>query len=538
MPDAACQNVSPTVDHPSVRHLTRSATHVGGATFVSRLLGFARDLLLARYFGTAAAAEAFVVAFRIPNLFRELVAEGAASAAFVPTLAATHTVKDRRYFGHVVNVLVTVVAVLLGVAVTVAVLVAPWLVRLLAPGFLRDPEKLQLTIRLTRLLLPYLWAMSIVAVTTSVLHTLQRFRAPAWNPALLNVAMIIACLVWVPRVSPTAGMTAVAISVVVAGLAQILVNELSLWRSGLRYRPEWNWRLEELRRVGELLMPRLFGAAVYQLGVLLDTVMASFAVVVGAGGVAALYYANRLLQFPLGLFGISMATVSLPTLAQQASRGELHAFKTTVGIALRSVTTVMLPATVGLFLLATPIVQLLFQHGAFDAASTRMTAWALQWCVVGLVAFAVTKIFVNALYALHDTRTPVRWAAIGLGLNVVFNVALMWPMGIGGLALGTSLAACIECVGLWRSLERRVGALDRRAFVLTCRRIGGASALMGLWVWMLWHAGAPHVGHSRLLALGWLFATMCSSIAVFIGCARWFNADEIRWLLTRHSPRA
>lgn len=505
---------------------------------MSRLLGFVRDVLLARYFGTGAPAEAFVVAFRIPNLFRELVAEGAASAAFVPTLGATRATNDAQHFGHVVNVLMTAVALCTGAGVILAILAAPWLVRALAPGFLQDGAKWRLTVTLTQLLLPYLWAMSIVAVTTSALHTLQRFRAPAWNPTLLNVTMIVACLVWVPRLSAAGGTIAVAISILVAGVLQVVLNETALWRQGLQYRPRWDWRLAELRRVGQLWMPRLFGAAVYQLGVLLDTVMASFAGIVGAGGVAALYYGNRLIQFPLGLFGISMATVSLPTLAQQAARGELAAFKTTVGIALRSVLVVMLPASVGLYALSTPLIRVLLERGAFNTSSTAMTAWALQWSAVGLVAFAFTKIFVNALYAMHDTRTPVRWAVIGLGINLVCNLLLMWPMGIGGLALGTSLAACCECVGLWRSLERRVGALDRRAFAVTARRTGAASALMGCWAWGAWQLGLTHVAHSRLVAVSWLLATVVSSIVVFLGLSRWFNIVEIRWLLTPRSPKA
>ena len=537
MPQVPCQTLSPTVERASIQQLTRSARHVGGATFVSRLLGFVRDVLLARYFGTAAAAEAFVIAFRIPNLFRELVAEGAASAAFVPTLGATRATKDDRHFSHVVNVLITTIAVLIGAGVLVTMLAAPWLVRVLAPGFLRDGAKWRLTVTLTRCLLPYLWAMSIVAVTTSALHMLQRFRTPAWNPALLNIAMILACLVWVPHMPAAGGTIAVSLSILAAGAAQIVLNETALWRQGLRYRPAWDWRLAELRHVGQLWMPRLFGAAVYQLGVLLDTVMASFANIVGAGGVAALYYASRLLQFPLGLFGISMATVSLPTLAQQAARGELAEFKTTVAVALRSVLAVMLPASVGLFLLSTPLIRVLFQRGAFDASSTAMTAWALQWSAVGLVAFAFTKIFVNALYALHDTKTPVRWAVIGLGLNLLFNVLLMRPMGIGGLALGTSLAACVECVGLWHSLERCVGALDRRALSSTGRHVGYASALMGVWTWCAWQLGATHLAHSRLLAVSWLLATVVSSMLVFLGLARWLNIVEIRWLLARRLPK-
>lgn len=538
MADQTCQNTVPTTEHAHVRQLTRSATHVGGATLASRLLGFLRDVLLARAFGTVGPAEAFVVAFRIPNLFRELVAEGASSAAFVPTLSQTHATKERREFAHVVNVLLTVVGLVLGLVVILAIAAAPWLVRGLAPGFLRDQPKWELTVTLTRLLLPYLWAMGIVAVTTSALHTLQRFRTPAWNPALLNVAIIIACVAWVPAASPARGMISVAWAILVAGLAQILLNEVGLWRSGLRYRLRWDWRLPELRHVGELLVPRLFGAAVYQLGVLLDTVMASFAVIVGAGGVAALYYANRLLQFPLGLFGISMATVSLPSLSQQAARRDLPAFRMTVGIALRSVITVMLPASAGLFVLARPIVHVLFQRGAFGPDSTHMTAWALQWSVVGLTAFAVTKIFVNALYALHDTRTPVRWAGIGLGLNLLFNCLLIWSMGIGGLALGTSLAAGVECVGLWRSVERHVGRLDRAPVFETGRRVALASAGMSLWAWGLWQLG-PLIGAATpLIALAWLLVTILSSCLVFLGLSRWLNVVELQWILEHRSPNA
>jgi len=511
-------------------HLTTAATDVGGATFVSRLLGFFRDILLAKYFGTGATAEAFVVAFRIPNLFRELVAEGAASAAFVPTLGAAQTRHDPARWEALVRTLVTTVALLLGVAVVGAILAAPWLVRLLAPGFVRDAAKWELTVTLTRVLLPYLWMMGLVAVTTSALHVLQHFRVPAWNPALMNVGMIVACLVWVPRVPAVTGMVLVAVSILIAGALQIGLNHAALWRYQVRLRPQLDWHLPELRQIQRLLLPRLFGAAVYQLGVLLDTVMASLAWIVGAGGVAALYYANRLIQFPLGLFGISMATVSLPTLAHQAARQELDLFRTTLLVGIRSVTAVMLPAMVGLCLLAQPIVEVLFQRGAFTVASTQMTSWVLQWSAVGLWAFAVTKLLVNAHYALHDTRTPVRWAAWGLGLNVVFNLLLMWPMGVGGLALGTSLAACIECIGLWRHLERRVGPLDRTAWWTSLRRVGGASVLMGGWTWGAWQMVTPS---------GWgLGCVVATSVLVYLGLARWWRAEELAWFVQRLSKRA
>lgn len=502
----------------TTRETVRSAGAIGLATLASRILGFIRDIVIAGFFGTAAPAQAFAVAFRLPNILRDLVGEGAANAAFVPVLTERRQ-RDEVDFWALVGVLFNLMAVVLAALALIGWAAAPWIVRLTAPGFATEPALLTLTVTLTRWLFPYLWFIGLTALATGVLSTLRSFAVPAWGPCLLNLAMIGCALGLAPRLAEP--VVALAVGVLIGGALQLGVQLPLLWRHG--WRPGQPPRLTHpaVNQTLRLLGPRALGSCVYQLNLLVDTICASLIVIVGPGAVAALYYANRLFQFPLAIVGTALAQASLPLLSAQALETSPQALKASVATLLKLAWFLAIPATVGLVLLAEPIVQVLFERGAFSAYSTAITAQALVWYSLGLAAYMGVKILTNTCYALQDTRTPVRTAAEALAVNLVLNLALMRPMGVGGLALATSVASTCNFVMLWRALARRLGPLGGAAVWASTQRVLAASAAMGL----LCIAG-QRFGETPLGLVG----LIGGAIAIFIVACRLLKVEELQHL--------
>ena len=494
--------------------IVRSTGILAAATGVSRVLGFARDILLAQLFGTGAAAQAFVVAFRLPNLMRDLVAEGAVTSAFVPVLS-WYRAREPAEFWRLSHALGTRLLVLLCAVGLTGTLAAPQIVRLVAPGFAADPEKFALTVTLTQILFPFITLVGLWAYFMGLLNSLGHFAAPALGPAVLNAAMIAACLWFVPRWTP--GIAAVASAVLVGGVLQLAMQLPVAWRLGFRWR--WRWRHPGSREILRLLGPRVVGSAVYQASVLIDTVLASLAAVVGDGAVAALYFANRLIQLPLAIFGTASAQASLPSLAEQAAHGDVAAFRATLLSVLRMVGFVILPAAVGLIVLAQPLVHGLFERGAFDARATAMTAQALACYALGLLAYASSKVTTGAFYALKDTATPVRLAAEALAVNLALSVMLMWPLQIRGLALAAAMSNSLNAWRLLRRLERRLAAPVLAPLCAPLLRMAAASLMMGAGCWMVWQAAASRwpawLGLSTLIVSGLVgYALACRIIGV------------------------
>lgn len=456
--------------------MVRSAGTIGLATLISRVLGFVRDILMARLFGTSAPAQAFAVAFRLPNMLRDLVGEGAANAAFVPVLTA-HRQRRPDEFWTVSGALINLMALALAGLAGLGWLAAPGIVRLTAPGFLDDPEKLALTVRLTRWLFPYLWFIGLTALATGILNTLRQFTVPAYGPCLLNLAMIASILL-APRYPEP--VLVLAIGVLAGGALQLGVQVPLLVRRGWRPRRPRRLMHPVIPQALRLLGPRALGSGVYQLNLLVDTICASLGMIVGPGAVAALYYANRLFQFPLAIVGTALAQASLPWLSAQALEPSPVSLKRSLITLLTVTWGLAIPSTVGLMVLGRTIVAVLFERGEFTPYSTAITAQALVWYALGLAAYMGVKILTNTCYALQDTATPVRTALVALGVNVVLNLALMWPMGVGGLALATSMASGCNLVLLWRSLQRRLGPLGGAEVWASARRVLAASVIMGL----------------------------------------------------------
>ena len=506
--------------------IARSTGTLAAATGVSRVLGFVRDILMARLFGTSPQAQAFVVAFRLPNLLRDLVAEGAVASAIVPGLSRHRLGADAASFREVSQGLLTKLGVLLCALGALGMLAAPQIVRLVAPGFLADQEKFALTVQLTRLLFPFITLVGLWAYFMGWLNTLGHFALPALGPAILNLSMIGACLWVVPRTS--VGVMALAVSVIIGGVVQLAIQIPLAMRLGFQWR--WRWTQPAADGILRLLGPRIVGSAVYQANVLIDTVLASLGRIVGEGAVASLYFANRLVQLPLALFGTASAQASLPSLSAQAAAGDRRGMAGTLVAVLRMVGFVILPAAAGLIVLAAPVVTGLFERGAFDHRASQMTAQALGWSSWGLLAYAVNKVLTGAFYALQDTRTPVRLAVEVVIMNLLLSLALMWPMKIGGLALAASVTSTINAYRLIRRMERRLSCPLLQPLIGPWSRMAAASALMGLGCWGIWHAAAfdarPLLGLPVVIAAGiggYLVSCRLLRIQELSAAWRWFR---------------
>ncbi|MFH1878619.1 MAG: murein biosynthesis integral membrane protein MurJ [Candidatus Omnitrophota bacterium] len=462
------------------RKLIKSTGVIGVAITMSRVLGFARDVLFANFFGTGMSAQAFVVAFRLPNMLRDMVGEGATDAAIVPILTEySHTRTKEEYWEAARVILNLMLSVLIVLSVTGAVF-APLLVRVIAPGFVHDAEKFSTTVFLTRMVFPYILLLGMVAYSKGVLNSLHYFVTPAFSTVVLNMTMIAALLL----LCPVIGIKGLVAGVLIGGVLEVLLQIHPLVSRGFRIGKSLSIMHPVAKRIGRLLLPRSIGTAVYQLSVLVDTVLASLSWIVGPGGVAALYYSNRLVQLPLAVFGISLATAVLPKMSKEVALNDIDKLKSTIRFSLKSVFTIMVPSTIGLMLLCKPIVEALFQRGEFTSYSTKITTDALFFYTFGLFGYAGIKILVSTFYSMGDTKTPVKTAAFSLCVNVVLNLILMWPLKIGGLALATSAAAISNFVILYIALTKRVGDIGTRDIARSLARIFSAAGIMGLFTFL------------------------------------------------------
>ena len=433
--------------------LWQSVLTFGSWTMLSRVLGLVRDIVLGVVFGPSAATDAFFVAFKIPNFLRRLFAEGAFQQAFVPVLAdARQTGGDaavRALFARVTGCL----GLILLAITLLAVLGSPGLIRLFAPGFIDQPEQLALASEMLRLTFPYLLLIALTAAAAAVLNTYDEFGPPAFAPVLLNLSLIAAAVWLAPRLET--GVLALALAVPVAGVLQLLVQLPFVWRRGALAWPWPDWGDPGVRRILRLMGPTLFSTSVQQINLLLDTILASFLVV---GSISWLYWSDRLMEFPLGVFGIALGTVILPRLSAEHAEASPARFNATLDWALRLALVIILPATVGLVVLAGPLLATLFGYGAFDATDVQAASWSLMAYGLGLFGFVLVKVLVPGYFSRQDTRGPVRCAVIAMLVNMVISVSLVIALidtGVAhaGLALATGVAAWVNAGLLYRGLR-------------------------------------------------------------------------------------
>ena len=451
-------NQPPTTEKPvtirAKRGLLGSGLVVSFMTFLSRILGLVRDIVIATLVGAGGAADAFFVAFKIPNFLRRLFAEGAFNQAFIPVLAEYSEKKTRAEIRRLNNAVAGCLGLSLVALSALAVLAAPLLVWVFAPGFASDPEKQALTVGMLRITFPYLLLISLTAFAGSILNTYGRFAIPAFTPVLLNISLIASAIF----LSSWAGSSAEALAwgVLIAGIVQLAFQLPFLAREGLLPIPIPDWKHSGVRRILKLMAPALFGVSVSQINLLLDTLLASF---LTDGSVGWLYYADRLVELPLGVFGIAIATVILPTLSRQHASDDKEKFSQLLDWSVRMVLLLGLPATLALILLAEPLLITLFQYGAMTPHDVEMAALALRAYALGLLAFMLIKVLAPGYFARQNTRTPVRIGIKAMVANMVFNLLLILPLAHAGLALATALSAFLNAGLLARGL-RQEGVLQ------------------------------------------------------------------------------
>jgi putative peptidoglycan lipid II flippase len=457
------------------REVARAAGLVSVGTLTSRVMGLCRDVAIAFAFGAGLFSDAFFVAFRIPNLVRRLLGEGPMSSAFIPVFSEYREKRSDKEAWKLASNLTGLMGGLALVITFAGMIAAPLIVRVIAPEWSLDEVKGDLTMRLTRLMFPYLFLVVLYALAMAVLNSCRRFFVPAAAPALLNVGMIVGALIMAPYFDPP--IMGLAWGVLLGGALQLGVNVPSLRRVGYRWRPGFDTADEGVRRVGLLMLPTVMGLAVNDINQVVDTILASL---LTEGSVSWLYYGSRLTQFPLGLIGIAMGTAILPTLATQSARGDTKGLKETVAFGMRVVFFLSFPAVVGLAVLRTPILALIFQRGEFSVTDTALAGEAVLYYGLGMWAAGGVRVLASAFYSVKDTRTPFITAAVAMGVNIALNLYLMTIMAHAGLALASSLSITFQFFLLLHLLRRRLGPLGIRRIVGETGKMLAAAAVMGL----------------------------------------------------------
>lgn len=436
--------------------LLRSTSVVSSMTLISRILGLVRDVVFARFFGATIVMDAFIIANRIPNMLRRFFAEGAFSQGFVPVMTRYRADRPHEGAREFIDAVAGTLGLILFVVTLIGVIAAPLLVLVVAPGFVGNDGRFELATVMLRFTFPYLLFISLTAFAGGVLNTYGKFAAPAFTPVILNVVLIGFAL-WLSPHLAEPGM-ALAYAVFVAGVIQLLFQIPFLSKLNAVPRPRWRPRHDGVKRVGRLMLPAIFGSSVAQINVLLGGIIASM---LGVGKVSLLYYSDRLMEFPLGLFGIALATVTLPYLSRQAASNSMQEFSDTLDWSMKLIFLIAMPAAIGLIVLAGPLITTIFYGGEFSRQHVELSAWSLQAFAIGLIGFSFVKILAPAYFAREDTRTPVRVGLIALLVNFVLSVIFVLVLTrIGfagthaGLALAISIAAVVNGWLLYRGLRR------------------------------------------------------------------------------------
>lgn len=501
----------------SGRSLLQSTSVVSGMTLVSRVLGLVRDIVLARYFGAGAVMDAFIVANRIPNMLRRFFAEGAFSQGFVPVMARYRERHDHEEARELVDAVAGTLGLILFVITLIGVVGAPLLVLLVAPGFFGETGRFDLATAMTRFTFPYLFFISLTAFAGGILNTYGKFAAPAFTPVILNVSLI-ATAMWLSPYLAEPGM-AMAYGVFIAGIVQLAFQIPFLAKIHAIPRPRWLPRHAGVRRIGKLMVPAIFGSSVAQVNVLLGGVIASM---LGVGKISLLYYSDRLMEFPLGLFGIALATVTLPYLSRQHANASTSGFARTIDWSIKLMMLVAVPAAIGLVLLSEPLVATIFYGGEFSASDVELTALSLEAFALGLIGFSLVKILAPAYFARENTKTPVKIGVVALVVNFVLSVLFAWlltragnPGSHAGLALATSIAAMVNALLLYLGLRRDGVIRHSSDWLPLLGRLVVANTAMGACLVLM---SRPHdwwLRESLADRCLWLAVTIVAAIAVY-----------------------
>ena len=509
----------------SNQKLGQAASTVGGMTVISRLLGFARDLVIAMQFGATFAADAFFVAFRIPNVQRKVLSEGAISAAFIPVFTETLEQKGKEdAWLMTANLFNILLAVLITSSLALAIF-APYLIIIFAPGFIPNPEKFNLTVLLTQWMAPYFLFIGLAVFCMGILNSYNMFALPAITPAILNICMIIGALIFSPKLDqPILGL---AIGVVLGGILQFIIQVPAVLKCGFKFIPSITWKNAEALKVCRLMVPAIFGLAVYELNMLVDTLLASL---LPEGSISYLYYGNRLVQLPLGVFGVALGIAILPMLSRQVANKDFSEMIKTISFGTRLILFITIPATIGLIILRFPIINTLWERGEFNRMTTEGTAIALLYYSAGLCAFCGLKIIVPAFYSLQDTKTPVKIGIYSMLLNIILNLILMGPLKHGGLALATSIAALFNVLILIYLLRKRMGLIGGKKILSSVIKLFFVSGIMGITVYYF-NINFFNPNAQLTTKLITLFANISIGVLVYIAISRIIQNQELAFLI-------
>ena len=505
--------------------LLKSTSVIVTMTMISRVFGFIRDMVTANLFGAGAAFDAFSVAFKIPNFMRRLFAEGSFSQAFVPVLAQYQKQKSHEDIQRFINAMTGTLGLTLLVVTLFGTLFAPVIVRIFAFGFATQGERFDLAVTMLRITFPYLLLVSLTALSGAILNTYNRFWVMAFTPVFLNICMISAAFWLAPHLA--APITGLAWGVFVAGVIQLLFQWPFLRQLKLLPRPTINFRDPGVRRVLKLMVPALFGVSVGQINLLVDTLFASLLAI---GSISWLYYGDRLMEFPLGVFGVAISTVILPHLSRHHATKSVESFSLTIDWALRAVLLVGIPAGVVLAVLSGPMLSTLFQYGRFNEHDVVMVQRCLAAFAIGITPFMLVKILAAGFYAQQDLRTPVRIGVIAMLTNTLLNLLLIWPLAHAGIALATSLAAVVNSSFLFYYLRKRKLYQPRAGWKLFALRLVFANAIIAAWLWI--GAGDLHTWMSQhaLWRYTHLLFLLISAVAIYFAIL-WLTGVRLHHLL-------
>ncbi len=511
--------------------ITKSAAEMGSATLLSRILGFVRDIVIADRFGAGVITDAFVMAFSIPNLLRDLIGEGSASAAIVPALTEELTKKGREKFWQASSALLNVLIVVLLIVTFLGILGSPVIVRIIASGFLRNPDKFSLTVHFTRLLFPFIFFIGLAAYTMGILNSLKHFLIPSLGPCLFNISLIVFIILMYERF----GAYGLITGVLVGGALQFLIQVPLVLKEGFRPSFKAGFRHPVVNKVLRLLGPRALSASVYQVNFIVSRIIASW---LPSGAVASLYFANRLFQLPLAIFPIAIAQAALPSMSEQVAKGDMGKLKNIFNLSLRHSLYITIPASAGLIFLARPIVATFFQHGAFGPGSTHVTQAALVFYALGLFAVGGIKITTSCFYSMQDTFTPVKTAFVSFILNVIFSLILIRFMQVAGLALAATLAVTFNFAYLFLRLREKIGRLDGASLFVLVHKTVLASVIMGIISKIIFYTGSSFVGPNTVLRACVLAITVAVSIVIFFLLSTFLGVREsvgiYKWIFRRN----
>lgn len=515
--------------------MLRSAGVVSLAVMASRVTGLLREMAMAGLFGASMAFDAFMLGFRIPNLTRDLFAEGALSSAFVPTFTEYLATRSKLDAARLANLVATAIILVVGCVCALGMLFAPQLVGLLAPGFREVPEKFDLAVHMTRIMFPFLLLVALAAQAMGVLNACNKFGVPAMSSTFFNIGSLGFGVLLGVVLGPSLGIERIegmAIGVVIGGLLQLLYQVPTLYELGFRFRPLLDWKDPGLQRILRLIGPAILGNAAVQINVMVNTNFASQVAdpVRGLDGpVSWLGYAFRFMQLPLGLFGVAIGSATLPAISRSAAEGNLEEFRHTVAQSLGTVFLLTLPSSIGLAVLGESIIGAVYQRGAFQLYDTQQTALTLSYFAVGLSGYSALKVLVPAFYSLGDSRTPMLVSLASILINAGVASMMLWQLGMGqeGLALTTSAVALFGFLVQFIILRNRLGGIHGRALLAKVSKVAAASLAMAVAVWLISRGIRLGLGVNQGARIADVGISIPFGLVVYYACAKMLGLDEI-----------